>query len=127
MSWRDYADLAQEVILDTMADRDGDGALTITYAPKGGTPRLIRGIFREPHIEKQLDAMEPAVSTWEHRLGVKIAELEPDWPIPRDSRILIERPEGGDPLDHGSTTSYEIIDRQLDGEGLVELRLRRKE
>jgi hypothetical protein len=127
MSWREHADLAQEVILDEMAERDATGALTVTYEPDGGTPRLVRGIFREPHVEKVLDPLAPPVSTWEVKLGVKITELLPDWPLKDASRFSVKRPSGGDPLDSSAAVRYSVVDRRLDGEGLVELYLRRRD
>lgn len=127
MSWRDYADLAQEVILDTFAERDAAGLLTITYEPAGGTPRAVRGIFREPHVDLVLEPLTAPVSTWQVRVGVKIAELLPDWPIKEASRFVVARPSGGDPLDHSTSARYRVVDRRLDGEGLVELYLQRKD
>lgn len=127
MSWREHADLAQEVILDEMTERDASGALTVTYEPEGGTARLVRGIFRDRHVALVLDPLAAPVSTWQPKLAVKIAELEPDWPLKTGSRFLIARPPGGDPLDSSSSARYRVIDRQLDGEGLVELLLERKD
>lgn len=126
MSWREYADLAQEVILETFTERDAAGALTVTYEPDGGTSRLVRGIFREPHVERVLDPLTAPVSSWEVKLGVKIAELQPDWPLKERSRFTIARPSGSNPLET-TPTRYEVIDRRLDGEGLVELYLRRRD
>jgi len=127
MSWRDHADLAQEVILDAFADRDPAGVLSVTYEPEGGVARPIRAIFREPHEELALDPLQAPVSMWRPRLGVKIADLLPDWPIPRGSRFVIRRPPAGDPRDDASEGRYEVVDRQIDGEGLVELYLRLKD
>lgn len=127
MSWRDHADLAQEVILDTMTERDAAGAPSVVYEPEGGTARAVRGIFREPHVDQVPDGLSPPVSVWQPVLGVKIAELLPDWPLKTASRFVVNRPNGGDPLDRTASTRYEVIDRRLDGEGMVELYLRRKD
>lgn len=127
MSWREHADLAQDVILDTMAERDAAGDFSVVYEPEGGTARPVRAIFRERHLEKTIEPLAPPVSTWEPKIGVKIAELVPDWPIRKGSRFVLARPPGGDPLDASDTYRYAVIDRQLDGEGMVELLLRRQE
>ena len=127
MSWREHADLAQEVILDAMAERDASGVLSVVYEPDGGTARPIRAIFREPHVAQVLDPLQAPVSVWEPKLGVKIAELLPDWPLRDGSRFVLSRPAGGDPLDSSASTRYAVVDRQLDGEGMVELLLRRRE
>lgn len=127
MSWREHADLAQEVILDTMAERDASGAFSVVYEPEGGTARPIRAIYRERHLEKTLEPLAAPVSVWEPKLGVKIADLAPDWPLRSGSRFVLPRPPGGDPLDASTSYRYEVVDRQLDGEGMVELLLRRKD
>lgn len=127
MSWREHADLAQEVILDTFAERAPDGTLSVVYEPEGGASRPIRGVFREPHVERVLEPLTAPVSTWEIKLGVKIAELLPDWPLRAGSRFVVARPYGGDPLDSSASTRYAVSDHQLDGEGLVELYLKRRE
>jgi hypothetical protein len=127
LSWREHADLAQEVILDTFTERDPTGALSVTYEPEGGTARVVRAIFRERHLEKTLEPLGPPVSTWEPKIGVKIADLLPDWPLREGSRFVLRRPPGGDPLDDSAGYRYAVIDRQLDGEGMVELLLRRRE
>jgi len=129
MSWRDHADLAQEVILDTMAERDADGAPSVVYEPEGGTPRAVRGVYRERWVEQfdQGDPLRAPVSVWQPVLGVKVAELLPDWPLKDGSRFVLNRPSGGDPLDRTVQVRYQVIDRRPDGEGLVELYLRRKD
>jgi len=127
VSWRDYADHAQDVILDTMTERDAAGALSVVYDPEGGVARPVQAIFRERHLEKVLEPLGPPVSTWQPKIGVKIAELLPDWPLKDGSRFVLARPPGGDPLDTSTGYRYAVIDRQLDGEGMVELLLRRKE
>lgn len=128
MSWREHADLAQEVILETMAERGPDGAFDVVYEPgQGGTARPVRGIFRDRHLEKTLEPLTAPVSVWEPKLGVKIADLAPDWPLHPSARFVIPRPPGGDPQDRALLFRYEVVDRQLDGEGMVELLLRRKD
>lgn len=127
MSWRDYADLAQDVILHTMTERDPTGALSVTYEPDGGTARTVQAIFRERHYVQQPDPLSAPASVWEPKIGVKIAELLPDWPLVAGSRFSIARPSGGDPLDSSTSTRYAVVDHQLDGEGMVELLLRRKD
>lgn len=127
MSWRDHADLAQEVILETMAERDASGAFDVVYEPEGAAPRVVRGIYRERHLEKAIDPLTAPVSVWEPKVGVKIADLLPDWPLKAGSRFVLPRPPGGDPLERATSYRYEVIDRQLDGEGMVELLLRRKD
>lgn len=127
MSWRELADIAQETILDEFAERDRSDVPSVTYAPEGGVARAVRGIFREPHVERVMDALTAPVSTWEIKVGVKIQELLPDWPLKPASRFVVRRPYGGDPLDDSASISYAVIDHKLDGEGLVELMLRRKD
>lgn len=127
MSWREHADLASEVIADTMAERDASGELSVRYEPEGGTVRLVRGIFRERPLDLLLQPSTSPVSSWVAKLAVKIAELAPDYPIRPGSRFVLPRPPGGDPLDTSTEYRYEVTDRHPDGEGMVDLVLRRKD
>lgn len=110
-----------------MTERDASGALSVVYEPEGAASRTVRGIYRERWIDQVLDPLQPPVSVWQPVLGVKVSELLPDWPIKEGSRFVLQRPTGGDPLDASSPTRFAVVDRRVDGEGLVELLLRRKD
>lgn len=123
MSWRAHADLAQEVILDTMTERDADGALSVVFQPAGGVARPIRAILHTPHEEVQPDPLTAPVSQRIVRIGVKFAELAPDWPLAAGARFLLPARPGRDPL-VSEQTRCEVYDQREDGQGMVELYLR---
>jgi len=125
VSWRHHASDAQDVILDTFAERDDADAFTTQLDTGSGPPADLRLIFFDGHLEI-LEALENPASTREIRGDCAIAEL-PAYPPTKAWRILIRRPLEGDPLDSaGPPTRFLIRDHAPDGEGLVRFFLQRE-
>jgi len=123
MSWRHLASDVQDTCLDEFAERD-EASLYTTQVDPGTGPVDVRAIFLDPWLEVVSD-LNVSASTREIRADVAISEL-PSYPPAKAWRFLIRRPLEGDPLDSTSgVTSFEIVDHEPDGEGLVRLRLRR--
>jgi hypothetical protein len=104
-----------EAVLATFSRRDPTGESDVIYTPggAGGTPVVIRGIFRSSH--KELDLNSGAiVSSNQPLIGVRLADLLPSGQANRDDVVTI----GG--------FNYTVVEVMKDGEGMATLRLNRK-
>lgn len=118
MSWRHLVDAAQDVMLDTFAERDGEDLLTTEIDDGTSGPTEVRAIFEDGWLEV-LGANLVPISTRLIRVDCAIDEL-PSYPLAISrSSFTIRRPREGDPLESTASVTFRIVDQQPDGQGLV--------